>query len=68
VRLLVACVLDVPKGVDLAMLRLRFVECLDQEFKFESIASVPIPRSKGRRTPRSMMPRSIEKFNYEVKR
>ena len=62
-RLLVACVLDVPKDVDLAMLRLRFVECLDEEFKFESIASVPIPRS-GRglgKTPRSMMPRSAEK-------
>jgi hypothetical protein len=67
VRLLVACVLDVPEDVDLAMLRLRFVERLDEEFKLESIASVPIPRVEGRRTPRSMLPRSVEKFNCEVK-
>lgn len=45
-RLLVACALDVPENVDLAMLRLRFVECLDQEFAFENVTTAVLPEGQ----------------------
>ena len=39
----VTSMLDLPDGADLGLVRLRFLECLDQEFAFENVATAVLP-------------------------
>jgi len=39
----VTSMLDLPDGADLGMVRLRFLECLDQEFAFENVTTAVLP-------------------------
>ena len=39
----VTSMLDLPDGADLGLVRLRFLECLDQEFAFENVTTAVLP-------------------------
>lgn len=46
--------LDLPDGANLGLIRLRFLECLDQEFKFESIILTTPKKKRPRAQARGL--------------